>query len=361
MSPNIKGRNRNFMESIVADTDMDLAESSKSRYDELVERLFSIATEKTPQALVDAFESKLNDQKNILAPSSAFSYSAAVKYWLRKKAKANYERGLEFEVYEVAHTRVENLDIPRLTQKPEEQVTKSFNEQILLKLIGTNKSQLRTLTLFLKANLMVGLRPVEWADVSFFSEYDPQRAKKTGQLGLSIKNAKVSKERGNGEFREIILHNIRADQLSVLREYREVVYAFIENNPDVIIRDGLYYSFYKNLQQQLKNFQKKHGFEGGESLYSTRHQCVANAKKRGLSRVEVAAMFGHKSPATAEAHYGRKSDGKGGVGFLPSVMSMEAVKTYSPETINIFEQSQEWILQKDPDAPNHTKPNNNRS
>lgn len=355
MSQNIKGRNLNFMESIVSDTDTELAESSRNRYDELVERLFVIAKDKTPQALVDAFESKLGD--NILAPSSAFSYSAAVKYWLRKRAKANYERGLAFDEFEIAHTRIEKLDISGLTQKPDEQVTKKFNEQILLKLIGTSKAQLRTLTLFIKANLMIGLRPIEWADASFFSEYDPQRGKKTGQLGLSIKNAKVSKERGNGEYREIILHNIRADQLSVLREYREVVYAFIENNQDVILRDGLYYSFYKNLQQQLKNFQKKNGFGGGESLYSTRHQCVADAKKRGLTRVEVAAMFGHKSPATAEAHYGRKSDGKGGVGFLPSVMSMEAVKTYSPETINIFEQSHDWILQKDPAAPN-TKPNN---
>ena len=346
MSQNIKGRQLDFTQSLLDGTDAKLYKSTKDRYDELVGRLSTFEHGKTPEAVVNALISKLQDKDKVLAPSTAFSYSAAVKYWLRTKASAAYERALDISEYEVAYARIEELDIPGFTQKSKDVVTKKFNDAILLKLVSTDKDRLRPLTLFIKANLMLGLRPTEWADISFFSQYDPSRRRKVGQkvvLGVSVKNAKVSAERGNGEFREIILNNISLEQLAIIREYRQVVYNFIETHPDEILRDGLYYSFYKNLQQQLKLFLSKHGIESGESLYSTRHQCVANAKERGLSAIEVAALFGHKSPATAKAHYGRKSEGKGGLSILPSVMSMEAVKQLTPMSSNILEQSQEWL------------------
>lgn len=41
------------------------------------------------------------------------------------------------------------------------------------------------------------------------------------------------------------------------------------------------------------------------TLYSTRHQAIANAKAGGYSEYEIAALFGHISAYTADKHYGR--------------------------------------------------------
>lgn len=61
------------------------------------------------------------------------------------------------------------------------------------------------------------------------------------------------------------------------------------------------------------------------TIYSTRHQAVANAKEAGLSAVAIAAMFGHSSVITANRHYGKAASGTGGIKVRPSDRNIDSV------------------------------------
>lgn len=62
------------------------------------------------------------------------------------------------------------------------------------------------------------------------------------------------------------------------------------------------------------------------TIYSTRHQAVANAKKAGLNPVVIAAMFGHSSIVTASRHYGKSQNGRGGTTKVrPSQENIDSV------------------------------------
>ena len=45
------------------------------------------------------------------------------------------------------------------------------------------------------------------------------------------------------------------------------------------------------------------------SLYSCRHQLIANLKSAGYSLVDIACISGHLTDATASEHYGKKKFG----------------------------------------------------
>ncbi|WP_173912957.1 hypothetical protein [Acinetobacter sp. Marseille-Q1618] len=63
------------------------------------------------------------------------------------------------------------------------------------------------------------------------------------------------------------------------------------------------------------------------SIYSTRHQAVANRKKAKWNLDEIAAWFGHASIQTASRHYSRAGRGWGElVSYQPSKQSIELVR-----------------------------------
>ena len=61
------------------------------------------------------------------------------------------------------------------------------------------------------------------------------------------------------------------------------------------------------------------------TIYSTRHQAVANAKEAGMNPVVIAAMFGHSSVVTAARHYGKAVSGTGGSKVRPSEQNINSV------------------------------------
>ena len=61
------------------------------------------------------------------------------------------------------------------------------------------------------------------------------------------------------------------------------------------------------------------------SIYSTRHQAVADAKENGMSAVSIAAMFGHSSVITAGRHYGKAASGQGNNIVRPSIQNIDNV------------------------------------
>ena len=62
------------------------------------------------------------------------------------------------------------------------------------------------------------------------------------------------------------------------------------------------------------------------TIYSTRHQAVANAKGANLDPISIAAMFGHSSIVTASRHYGKGSSGRQGQSMVrPSQENISSV------------------------------------
>lgn len=76
--------------------------------------------------------------------------------------------------------------------------------------------------------------------------------------------------------------------------------------------------------EALEAFKKKTPMKV-PTVYSTRHQAVANAKETGLSSVVIAAMFGHSSVVTAQRHYGKGSSGTGSSKVRPSEQNIDSV------------------------------------
>jgi hypothetical protein len=63
---------------------------------------------------------------------------------------------------------------------------------------------------------------------------------------------------------------------------------------------------------RLASIRKKLGIREKITLYSARHQFIADAKASGLTLYEIAALVGHASIRTASEHYGKKKVGRRG-------------------------------------------------
>lgn len=228
---------------------------------------------------------------------------------------------------------------------------------------------------FIRANLLVGLRPIEWLDVQVCSNVE------TKNLVLIVKNAKNSNGRANGEKRELELFDASYEQTIYIvsfyisfhnrlkRKVDEIKRkqaklkrssAFGElkkDNPLNLIIKNYEPSSYKGnpintlydkfdrplngvaemvfaaLQAELyRKFMDFCKVETGNnfsdlkvSLYSTRHQCIANAKSSKLNIFEIAAFFGHSSTETSSRHYGKAWSGWSNFTFKPSLESIRAV------------------------------------
>lgn len=75
------------------------------------------------------------------------------------------------------------------------------------------------------------------------------------------------------------------------------------------------------------------------TLYSLRHQAIANAKSDGLEDFVIAATFGHISTKTAKKYYGKKRNGWGEMKVRANKETIEPVlkrllkksdKSYTP-------------------------------
>jgi hypothetical protein len=89
------------------------------------------------------------------------------------------------------------------------------------------------------------------------------------------------------------------------------------------------------------------------SIYSTRHQVVADFKASGYDKRKIAAFFGHSSEKTHSEHYGHKKHGGRVVTFQPSPESLIKVSvrtlTNAPETIRpeLASEAEQWVAERE--------------
>lgn len=177
----------------------------------------------------------------------------------------------------------------------------------------------------LRATLMTGLRPNEWS----FSRVDTHAA--TKRPILRVRNSKHTNGRGNGDYRELFLDELTPGERKEIDA--ALAYCAADNDTDAVrIKLALRDEFRETMKSgratapawKLEHFDV--------TLYSFRHQFIADAKATFADPVLIAATVGHNSTATAFEHYGKRKNGRGRVRVTPTPETVEAVQKVRLET-----------------------------
>ncbi|MGH8156541.1 MAG: hypothetical protein ACREPQ_00345 [Rhodanobacter sp.] len=165
-----------------------------------------------------------------------------------------------------------------------------------------------TLRTWLRANQLVGLRPAEWLRAGLI-QLD-------GQPALRVANAKHTNGRANGEYRTLVLERVTSEEIEHIDD---LLYMLVEMEK---LPGYDFDRHMKQLQAYMRTVTRRCLGKRSRypTLYSGRHQFVADAKSGHRSHGEIAALVGHGSDRTATTHYGRAAKGEGDikVSALPS-------------------------------------------
>lgn len=228
---------------------------------------------------------------------------------------------------------------------------------------------------FIKFNCIFGLRPMEWL---FTNVVIDNRDGSDCKCRLIVKNGKNTHGRACGDAR--ILHFKESQDF--VEELIDFIQALKKTDKEHFTKSGInkldqkhktggfdapaatgefeYEGVFGILQKQMYHLMrsnkcsvilrriynsKKNSYKYTQSksknkrgttpptlqfptLYSTRHQAIANCKQAGYSDLEIAALFGHISTHTADKHYARKQYGKrsgSGVQLRPDEKNMAII------------------------------------
>ncbi|MCE0507340.1 hypothetical protein LR948_18430 [Roseivivax sp. GX 12232] len=149
---------------------------------------------------------------------------------------------------------------------------------------------------WLTSTLATGLRPVEWRATAFQSYLHPD----TGQeyVWLYVLNAKATNARGNGVVRTLDLSGLPSEITAAIKRMSDRGLEWHETGDFNTVKSQVGQLLY-HVGEALFPRRKKHF-----SLYSSRHQFIANMKTL-LSPSEVSALSGHVVTKTAREAYGR--------------------------------------------------------
>lgn len=180
---------------------------------------------------------------------------------------------------------------------------------------------------FVKATIYTGLRPSEWPDSEYHSPYTFDNGT-TAKHVLVVKNSKNTNGRSHGEYRHIILDDMKKEQIHIITFHLEM--AKHPTNPagDEIEYDKYYDGARKFLRSITKNEyppSKPH-----PTIYSARHQFCSDLKHAGYSSAEIGALMGHAIGETSKQHYGKKRHGRKTEGLA---------RPYEPEVQKVISRS----------------------
>lgn len=315
-------------------------------------------SELSPEILVRDLTERIEGGE--ITRATARVEKSAALFWLAEQAQNLLDSGSsEIGRYESAYKDILSLGtkhLPKNSFSTSGKKMRAFPDEALEMLWQANLSSksntLHQTFLFVSANLMVGLRPVEWLEAELFDYQhhtalgQPQKNKdgsvKTS-LALRVKNAKRSSIRGNGDERIILLDGMNQRQIGHLRQWMGVISQLRSEELLQLSEAEINRKIYKNMQRALRKVLVAHDWGDGEmpTLYSTRHQAVANARADGMTQHEIAALFGHSSTHTARRHYGKSYAGYSDRSMRAAPESIMAVRsnihTPSPSALSEVE------------------------
>ena len=178
----------------------------------------------------------------------------------------------------------------------------------------------------LRATLLCGLRPIEWSQATIATHAG------TSRTVLRVGNAKHSDGRANGEYRELFIDELTADEQATIRA--AVAYCSTATHKEAV-------SIKVALKSEMETVRMLAGTSSRRAsssvtMYSFRHQFIADAKQTFESPLVLSATVGHSSTKTAFEHYGKRRFGRGKVRVYPTPESVAAVQTITLETYNSF-------------------------
>lgn len=222
-----------------------------------------------------------------------------------------YGYGMERSVLNILNQIPGGGKKPNLTPYGARQKMKSFPDLMLnetLRYLSTHQTKIgNALWLWLSVGIETGLRPFEW--------YDAEIISLNHSLHLKVKNAKNTNGRANGPYRHLNLDQVDPTTLGFIRAHLQVIQAIkISAGGHEAIGHKKYNTYYSSCRRRLKVVVRRLWPDRDKypSLYSLRHQFIANAKADGFTLEEIAAMCGQASADTPSIHYGRKQNGTQG-------------------------------------------------
>ncbi|KVF31584.1 hypothetical protein [Burkholderia vietnamiensis] len=177
--------------------------------------------------------------------------------------------------------------------------------------VGRHKfaNALRT---WLIAARFTGLRPCEWEHAGLTDV--------GGRPCLVVRNAKATNGRGNGDYRRLDLSRAGVPDIDALHDMMEMLEGYEAELGFATLQERLAH-YMKRATRACFGRRKKY-----PTLYSLRHQFVADAKRSGHSQAEVAALLGQASDETASRHYARAVSGESAVRVSPIAAEVNRVR-----------------------------------
>jgi hypothetical protein len=163
-----------------------------------------------------------------------------------------------------------------------------------------NRSKLApVLADWLRAGILTGLRPTEWKATDLEVREDMGTA--YGRRAyLYVLSAKATNGRGTGLVRTLDLSAFNDEDLGTVRRLVDQARGWLEEGRYAEVQgqcSGLLYGALEKIWPTRRYHY---------TLYSCRHQAIANWKALPLQPAEIAAIVGHGVTSTASEHYGKR-------------------------------------------------------
>lgn len=167
----------------------------------------------------------------------------------------------------------------------------------------TGSKYARILEAWLLAGCFTGLRPGEWRLTSIVVGEKPVTAE--AYTVLHVMNGKATNGRADGVVRTLDITRLSPDVMDAVRYMSDIGFRTYQEGEEAY--ELMHRSCSNLLDRACKAALGKGGYR--YSLYSCRHQFIANAKALMMEHEEISAMAGHKDVMVAMEHYGRKMSG----------------------------------------------------
>jgi integrase len=369
----------------IATMDQRLSDRSKAEYTgrlrELRAKIDGAGDTLTPGMLLNVIKKIVVEGQ--AAESTVWTYRSAVMYWLGQQAQAQMAAGSGYGDYASTFEELTALKYSRQAGAPRRGASlklKHFPDECLAALEsyaverGHRAPTIGRALAFVRANLLVGLRPTEWFHASFMSYFPqhPSGALQRDEGGnllfehvLTVENAKATHGRGNGSRRELMLIGVTTEELTALMNFWRIAQEFAGRFPPNTDQKKISDAFYRPINTAIRNALSRAGFGARDipSVYSTRHQVVADFKASEISSTAITAWFGHSSEATHKKHYGRKRHGGQGVTFRPTPESIAQVappsfgrRDYTIVPPQVVRDAEDWVKTQESRRPTSTSP-----
>lgn len=159
---------------------------------------------------------------------------------------------------------------------------------------------------FFKAGLAVGLRPIEWQSSELLNEATLECEDLSPPI-LKVKNGKSTNGRSYGEFRYIGIAPLPKQDIAMVKEAIRLAKHTLNSSGTKLDWED----YYSAISGRLYNITKRlfPRSKKRPTLYSCRHQHIANLKSAGYPLIEIACLSGHLTDVTATEHYGKRRFG----------------------------------------------------